>query len=198
VNLACKAVLSAITKMQLAAQDAPDFEPQPHQHEIEDFFEALDQDPIRVSSLRRQQFSETVQSIPDMKDLQLIKDVDTQWSSTLLMIVRALELQEPLSQFLSDDSDLKKYQLSPVEWEALETIKDILMIPHAFQQVLSFEKTPTLGDTIPAFQAMITAWKKLQNEQPEVTDIIQAGLDKLEGYQDKLDLVPANILATRK
>lgn len=44
---------------------------------------------------------------------------------------------------------------------------------------------------------MILAWKNLQSDLPNVAHIIQAGLDKLEGYEEHLDLVPANIFATR-
>lgn len=47
---------------------------------------------IRSSSLRRQGFSDILNDL-GFKDLQLIRDVDTRWSSTLLMISRALELQ---------------------------------------------------------------------------------------------------------
>ncbi|KAF9555990.1 hypothetical protein CPC08DRAFT_642107, partial [Agrocybe pediades] len=150
---------------------------------------------IRASSLRRQEFTETVLSLTG-KDLQLIRDVDTRWSSTFLMILRALDLRESLTEYIDKEAELTKFQLTLSEWEALSTIHRILLIPHAFQQLLSFEKQPTLAHTIPAFQTMINLWKDLQTEIPEVENIIQAGLDKLEGYQDKLDIVPANIIAT--
>ena len=48
---------------------------------------------IRASSLRRQYFSDVLKALK-MKDLQLLCDVDTQWSSTLLMIEWALLLHE--------------------------------------------------------------------------------------------------------
>lgn len=74
----------------------------------------------------------------------------------------------------------------------------IFEIPHAFQQFLSSEKTLTLGNTIPAFQALIDSWKKAQTDIPEATDIIQKGIDKLNNYEGCLELVLANILATCK
>ena len=46
---------------------------------------------IRASSIRRQYFSEALAALK-MKDYQLLRDVDTRWSSTLLMIDRALLL----------------------------------------------------------------------------------------------------------
>jgi len=42
---------------------------------------------IHSSSLRRQYFSEIVQAL-EKRDLQLLRDVDTRWSSTLLMLER--------------------------------------------------------------------------------------------------------------
>ena len=46
---------------------------------------------IWASSIRHQYFSEALAALK-MKDYQLLRDVDTRWSSTLLMIDRALLL----------------------------------------------------------------------------------------------------------
>jgi len=46
-------------------------------------------------------------------------------------------------------------------------------VPHAFQQRLSSEKTPTLCDTIPSFEAMVQKWVEKQEEDPETHTIIQ-------------------------
>lgn len=46
---------------------------------------------IRVSSLRRQHFTAIAQTF--QQNLELLRDVDTRWSSTYLMILRALELE---------------------------------------------------------------------------------------------------------
>jgi hypothetical protein len=114
------------------------------------------------------------------------------------------------------DSDLTKYKLNKAECGALKVIKDILLvslyhlcgcwsavnsqnslkIPHAFQHVLSHEKTPTLAYTIPAFQSMIKKWMDLKTKFPDAADIIDEGINKLEIYENKLEAVPANIIAT--
>ena len=47
---------------------------------------------IRASSIHRQYFSEALAALK-IKDYQLLRDVDTRWSSTLLMIDCALLLQ---------------------------------------------------------------------------------------------------------
>ena len=48
---------------------------------------------IHASSLQRQYFLDVLKALK-IKDLQLLRDVDTRWSSTLLMIERALLLHE--------------------------------------------------------------------------------------------------------
>ncbi|KAK0231707.1 hypothetical protein EDD85DRAFT_775538 [Armillaria nabsnona] len=90
----------------------------------------------------------------DKKVLQLVLDVDIRWSSTDIMIERAIELREGIELFLNkrDFADLRKHKLSEDEWKALEIIHQILVVPHAFQQKLSADKTPTLSLAIPSFQ----------------------------------------------
>lgn len=70
-----------------------------------------------------------------------------------------------------------------------------MQVPHAFQQQLSHEKTPTLCNTIPVFEALRTKWEEYQIAHPETQHIIQPGLDKLAEYRDRADLVPAYVLA---
>lgn len=71
-------------------------------------------------------------------------------------------------------------------------------MPHAFQQRLSAEKTPTLCDYIPSFEALARVWRQHQKDYPATSDIIQAGLDKLAVYQDRTQLAPVYILAMGK
>ncbi|KAK7064999.1 hypothetical protein R3P38DRAFT_2757574 [Favolaschia claudopus] len=151
---------------------------------------------IRASSLRRQYFSEVLKAL-QQKDLQLLRDVDTRWSSTLLMIDRAILLRLAIDKFLDDAQfpDLVKYKLSDAEWEALDIFRRILAVPHAFQQKLSGEKTPTLGNALPAFEAMISQWEKQKAQYPEATHIIQQGIDKLTTYRERVENVPAYILS---
>ncbi|KAK6981437.1 hypothetical protein R3P38DRAFT_3463793 [Favolaschia claudopus] len=188
----CKAVLSAITNMDFAAPGADDFVP--GGAEPRTFLDAIARDPIatvrtsvrviRASSLRRQYFSEVLKAL-HMKDLQLLRDVDTRWSSTLIMIDRAVLLQEAIDKFLTETQDLKKYKLSKPEWEALKAFQRILSVPHAFQQRLSAETTLTLAHALPAFEAMISQWEKQQTRHPETADIVQQGIDKLDDYRER-------------
>ncbi|KAJ6495972.1 hypothetical protein C8R45DRAFT_823421, partial [Mycena sanguinolenta] len=189
VNLACKAVLGAITGMDFAAPDAGAFVPL-------DAAAVNFLDAIRASSLRHQYFSEILKAL-QQKDLQLLRDVDTRWSLTLLMVDRAVLLHEAINKFLSDPQfrELHKYKLGDEDWKALEVFQRILAVPHAFQQKLSAEKTPTLGYALPHFEAMIKAWEKQQRKYPETVHIIQKGIDKLGVYRDRVEGVPAYIFA---
>jgi len=68
-------------------------------------------------------------------------------------------------------------------------------VPHAFQQRLSYEKTPTLCDALPAFKAMIRIWKDHMYNHPETTTIIHQGIQKLETYESYAEEIPAYVLA---
>ena len=68
-------------------------------------------------------------------------------------------------------------------------------IPHAFQDILGAEITPTLCYSIAAFSAFIQCWSDLAKENPDWQPIIQPGLDKLADYQEELPEVPAYVVA---
>jgi hypothetical protein len=42
---------------------------------------------------------------------------------------------------------------------------------------------------------MIDVWKAHQDDNPETSDIVQQGLDKLESYSNQTEVVPAYTLA---
>jgi hypothetical protein len=61
--------------------------------------------------------------------------------------------------------------------------------------VTQLEQTPTLGNAIPAFEAMAHAWEFHQVKNPEMAAIVNEGLEKLEEYRARTDFVPAYVLA---
>ncbi|KAE9394622.1 hypothetical protein BT96DRAFT_742821, partial [Gymnopus androsaceus JB14] len=126
--------------------------------------------------------------------LELILDVDTRWSSTFLMIKRALLLR-PVSEDYCHLMTQANARLAPVDWKLLEDIKDVLEVPHLFQQCLSSQKTPTLCWALPAFAAMIQLYNEKLDEHPHLADAIRAGSEKLDEYAEKIRKVPAYILA---
>ena len=105
VNLACKAVLASITEHRDVFSDSNPianvralvnavclFIVWKLRDVVYSFFQ------IRSSSLWCQYFNEIVKTM-HQKELQLLHDVDTCWSSTLLMIECALELKVVCLQF---------------------------------------------------------------------------------------------------
>ncbi|KAK0217455.1 hypothetical protein EDD85DRAFT_781639, partial [Armillaria nabsnona] len=193
MNLAAKAVISAVTAMIFTC-----------------ISESMDitRDPvatvralvcaIRGSSLRQHSFSSVLKTL-DKKVLQLILDVDIWWSSTDIMIKCAIQLWEIGGYILIVDfADLCRHQLSDEEWKALNIIHQILAIPHAFQQKLSADKTPTLSLAIPSFQHMIQIWQNMKVTFPQAASAHDEGLAKLETYREQTDVVPAYTLATSR
>jgi len=72
-------------------------------------------------------------------------------------------------------------------------------VPDAFQQKLSAEKTPTLCNAIPSFDVMVTIWQGLQESWGEpFSSIIQDGIDKLNAYHHRIELVPAYTISMSK
>jgi hypothetical protein len=123
---------------------------------------------------------------------------------------------QAIDKFLksNDFKELHKYRLQTAEWDVLRVFKLILQvkfrdllnflklnfvqIPHAFQQKLSAEKTPTLGKALLCFEGMARSWEKLKSKQPTYALVIDEGLDKLETYRIRAEIVPAYTLAMSK
>ena len=117
MNLACKAVLAQVTDMDFASAEARDFNPDYSFYES--VFTNISRDviamcrtairlvrilrrnnvkvlmilQIRASNVRRNRLEELLRGM-QMAILQLLLDVTTRWSSTLLMIIRYIELRE--------------------------------------------------------------------------------------------------------
>ena len=71
-------------------------------------------------------------------------------------------------------------------------------VPHAFQDILGAEVTPTICYSVPAYSAFINKWTLLKEDNPQWAKIIQPGLDKLEDYQECLAETPAYVVAMGK
>ena len=64
--------------------------------------------------------------------------------------------------------------------------------------MLFYEKTPTLCNTLLAFEAMKHKWAEHQDNHHDSAHIVQKGLDKLANYCDQVDNVLAYVLAMGK
>ncbi|KAF9007360.1 hypothetical protein BDZ89DRAFT_965629, partial [Hymenopellis radicata] len=152
---------------------------------------------IRSSGLRRKHFLECARQIIK-KELQLILDSEIRWSSTYLMVHRTLILQQAMERFFTSEefeSLILTHWISPADWTLLKDMESILETPHLFQQCLSAEKTPTLCDAIPAFEAMIKKFDRQTTTFPALETAIHAATDKLEEYLGYIRDVPAYKLA---
>ena len=64
-----------------------------------------------------------------------------------------------------------------------------------FQQILSYEKTPTLCYAVIAFEGFRISLKDLQEKEPNAEFIIEVGPEKLEDYHQCALAIPAYILS---
>ncbi|KAF5369673.1 hypothetical protein D9615_010259 [Tricholomella constricta] len=117
-----------------------------------------------------------------LRILQLLRDCETRWSSTHLMTGRALDLYPAIERFLQlpKQIDLVHLLFTETEFQVLHDIQTILSIPHAAQELLSAEKTPTLSMALPAYEMIITAWLNLQKKIPILAHYIGVGIHKLQ------------------
>lgn len=77
----------------------------------------------------------------------------------------------------------------------INTYSYFFQLPHAYQQILSAEKTPTLWGTLPAFEALLVKLQEHALSDLDSYEIIQEGIKKLEEYQQETTNVPAYILS---
>ncbi|KAF8164877.1 hypothetical protein B0H34DRAFT_829528, partial [Crassisporium funariophilum] len=149
----------------------------------------------RASGQRRKLLEEIIKegNVNDTFDLRivtLLRDIDTRWLSTFLMIDRLLEMY-PLDidqavklllerPELGDITDLNDAQL--------EVLKDICMflnVFHTAQQIVSAEQTPTLSIVIPVYKQLIGILEDLKQHLPNISHVIKASIAKLEEYLGK-------------
>lgn len=71
------------------------------------------------------------------------------------------------------------------EFQVLHDIHTIFQVPHAAQELLSAEKTPTLSMALPAFEMLITSWTHLQKTIPKLAHYIGVGIAKINMYMLK-------------
>ena len=67
----------------------------------------------------------------------------------------------------------------------LTDLHDILKLPHAAQELLSAEKTPTLSFALPAFEILIDSLLRKQKVIPELAHYIGVGISKIIEYSRK-------------
>ncbi|CDO76288.1 hypothetical protein BN946_scf184917.g4 [Trametes cinnabarina] len=115
---------------------------------------------------------------------QLLRDVDTRWSSTFLMIDRLLELYPAVEAFLQKpgyDTEAA-HLLTPTELDVLEDIRGYLLIPHRVQELLSADQSPTASMVLPAYEELLDLLKLARSKYPKISHAIDASIAVLERY----------------
>jgi hypothetical protein len=145
--------------------------------------------------------------LPDGEDklpvLRLLRDCPTRWSSTFKMIDRVLMLY-PVSSFTSlvrtfthalrhlkaiqsflqeiQNSDIAHLSMDSKDLDVLRDIHQIIEVPHAAQELLAAERTPTLSMALPSYELLKNKWSELRQTIWELSHYIGLGLDKLTEY----------------
>lgn len=126
------------------------------------------------SSAKRKQLFQRIQTRTDdghvlrTAVLQLILDMKVRWSSTYLMLRRALDLKEEVNYFVQRlglaerdvDKRRKLLALEPMEmeWGRVQLLLSLLGHAEKAQHSFSMEQGPTLHTALPALEALHKAW----------------------------------------
>ncbi|KDQ21135.1 hypothetical protein BOTBODRAFT_49837 [Botryobasidium botryosum FD-172 SS1] len=145
----------------------------------------------RTSGQRRADFRATIEdgnkhgTFKDtLRLLQLLRDVNTRWSSLYLMIERLLYLYPAVGCFL-DQSKQRSIAGIALDSDQLRVLRDIqtfLQVLHTVQELLSAQNTPTLAFVMPLYESLIDMLKALRAKLPGLAPAIMATVSKLEEY----------------
>ncbi|KAH9937936.1 hypothetical protein B0H21DRAFT_698741 [Amylocystis lapponica] len=153
----------------------------------------------RASGQRREDYLSTIregnsthafgESI-ELPELELLRDVDTRWSSIFLMVDRVLtktlNIFEAIARFLNDPKhdDLRCHALDQKQMQVLDEIRQFLQLPHVVQELLSAEMTPTLSQALPAYEKLLRGLKGMlaPGKLGKLAHGISASIDKLQEY----------------
>ncbi|KIJ58320.1 hypothetical protein HYDPIDRAFT_102918, partial [Hydnomerulius pinastri MD-312] len=187
------------------------FDKDAHTEYLEKYAEALESDPVgsthkivtacRKSGQRRADLQQVIKNgyetcmwgkvekngtEEDLKlcCVQLLHDCETCWLSTHLMVDRLIELYAAVQFFLAfrKEVELQGLQLTQDQFQVLNDLSQILLIPHQTQELLSAEKTPTICAALPAYELLVDAWQKLRSETWELSHYIGVGVAKIDEY----------------
>lgn len=84
-----------------------------------------------------------------------ILDVPTRWSSTYLMIKRALKLRKALDLLLYLEKDLNRPSLDEVEWISLQLMSDFLEPFGDITQHIEGFKYPTISCVVSLYNTLL-------------------------------------------
>ncbi|KAI5992932.1 hypothetical protein EDD15DRAFT_2167604 [Pisolithus albus] len=128
--------------------------------------------------------------------LQLLIDMKVRWSSTFLMLRRALDLRK-----VKRDADKRRkimeLELTDAEWERVQHLLSLLSYAEKAQHAFSTEQGPTLHTALPALEALHKAWSSRKDSAKYVdfSSGLEAGLTKVNEYYERTATSDAHIMA---
>jgi hypothetical protein len=116
-----------------------------------------------------------------LREVILLLEVETRWSSTFLMVDRFLERYLAIERFFQQNA---LTHLLPTHYElyVLGHIRSILAVIHSIQEVASAEKTPTLALVVPLYEELLDYLYEAKVEYPELAHALAAAIEKLTEY----------------
>ncbi|KDQ62143.1 hypothetical protein JAAARDRAFT_450341 [Jaapia argillacea MUCL 33604] len=168
-----------------------------------EYTEALENDPVscirgivsaaRDSAERRQQLrlliteedisaneldaDEAVDGV--MRSRELLHD-DGRWSSTYVMIERALALYPETTQ-----GDVAELALDDADIQVLNDIKEFLRVPFTVHDIVGEERLPLLTTAVPLYEQLLVFLRRIQDTIPEIAHGVSVTLAKLNEYFGK-------------
>ncbi|EUC67723.1 AC9 transposase, putative, partial [Rhizoctonia solani AG-3 Rhs1AP] len=133
-----------------------------------------------------------------LRQLQLLLDVKTRWSSKWNMIARFLYLWPAVKYYLNKNWETFPQfggGLSSTQFKVLQDIQAVLDIPHRAQELLSADQTPCLSLAFPVYEQLIINFENAQARFPALESAIGAAIGKLQEYKQKSRTSPIHVLA---
>ena len=96
--------------------------------------------------------------------IQFIKpilDCRTRWNSSLDMLTVFRDLKLSIKSLCENNSEMRNYRISDIEWEAIDIIISYLRIFKQVSDLLSAEKYPTLPVAVLAFNVLLDKVEKI-------------------------------------
>ncbi|KAL1671439.1 hypothetical protein EV122DRAFT_226580 [Schizophyllum commune] len=158
---------------------------------------------VRSSGQRREAFEKTIkvqngkggwgENQQILRIVSLLRDVDTRWSSTLVMIDHLLELYMAVNELIyspQQEKDLAPFALDEATYRALIDVRKFLQFLNTMQEIVSGQQTPTLSVVLPLYEKLITGLRFLmtpgsKESIPKLSHAIHATIEKLEEYFNK-------------
>ncbi|KAJ8495678.1 hypothetical protein ONZ45_g12768 [Pleurotus djamor] len=158
---------------------------------------------VRSSPQRRGSWLEDVSNALRAKTLKtqsnnplmLVLDSKTRWSSTHYMLRRVIHLKAVLNDFVAKNRDLRSYELSDSQWNAIEIVAKWLNYFHAASIQMSSTSAPMLSTTLAMFRGLQEHLREILATLPDnapkvLRDSLVASHLKLSEYYTKIDESP--------